>query len=184
MNEGKRFERDFKASMPEEAYFLRLSDPAAAFSPGEVTRFSPHNPYDCLIFIYPNLFTLELKSTGGTSMSFWRRESSAASPMIKKHQIQGLLKASQYTGVVSGLILNFRTASHTYFWEINMFVDYTGNTPKKSVNEKDVLAGGGIIIPQRRLSVNWRYDMEEFINVTVGTGTKGLGRADASCSGQ
>lgn len=182
LNEGKRFEQDFKSSVPQGAYFLRLADPAAAFSPGDATRFSPHNPYDCVIYRMPNLFTLELKSTKSTSLTYWREGFSSDSYMIKKHQILGLMRAAESKGVVSGLVINFRAAQHTYFWDIEAFKRYTDVLNKKSVNESDVQAGGGILIAQRKLKTNYRYDVEEFMDVTAGRGAERTGRADSAGS--
>lgn len=168
MNAGKRFEADWRDSIPADVYYHRLNDPAQSFAPGANTRFSLDNPFDCMMYRYPTLFTLELKTTKGTSFTFWRSDFGKGTYMIKKVQILGLTEAARYTGVVAGLLLNFREKQHTYFLDIESFAEYTKTLPKKSINEQDVIAAGGLLIGQRLLKVNSRYDVEGFIHVTAG----------------
>ena len=58
MNTGKLFERDFKASVPKEYYFLRLHDPAVGFT-GGASSFAVSNPFDCLLYTGKVLYCLE-----------------------------------------------------------------------------------------------------------------------------
>lgn len=179
-NAGKRFEKDWIESVPDDVYCLRLNDPAQAFGGNDATRFSPHNPYDFVMYKYPHYFALELKSTKGTSLTFWREDFGKGQYMIKKWQILGLLKASEHPGVVAGIIINFRGVNRTYFCEAESFYNYIGGLSKKSINEQDVIALGGIIINQKQLKVRWRYDMEGFIDVAAGQqqSDKDIGGAD------
>lgn len=164
---GKQFEENIKASIPEGVYYQRLKDPAQAFGGGNAeTRFSPQNPYDCFMYSYPNLYTLELK-TVARSMTFWResfdKSKTKSTYNIKKHQINGLLNAAEHKGAIAGFILNFRDTNKTYFVEINRFVEVTNHMAKKSLNQIDVLSMG-ILIPQHQLKVNWRYDIQHLID--------------------
>lgn len=168
MNPGKQFEKDWKASMPDNVYYHRLNDPAQSFAPTGETRFSLQNPFDCIVYRYPNLFCFELKSTKGSSLTFWREDFKEKSFMIKKVQINGLHNAALHDGAVAGLVVNFRSVARTYFIDIDSFISYTSALNKKSVNEDDVIAAGGIIIGQRQLKVNYRYDVEGLLNVTAG----------------
>ena len=129
INEGKDFENQIKLSIEKDGYFYhRLKDAAQSFNPSQLSnlRFSSKNPYDCFLYAYPTLFALELKSTKSTSFSFWRADfedkSKSQTFLIHKHQIEGLLNASKYEGVIAGLILNFRNVNHTYFWRIDDFL--------------------------------------------------------------
>lgn len=164
---GKQFEADFAASVPKRAYFQRLKDPAQSFGGGgENTRFSLPNPYDCFMYAHPNLFVLELKTAAG-AMSFWRKDFEndvlKHTFNIKRNQIKALQEASKYHGVIAGFVLNFRSEELTYFLEINKFLELTDSIEKKSINQTDVLSYG-ILIPQKKMKVNYKYDIGNLIS--------------------
>lgn len=167
-NQGKIFENSFKDSFNKEMiYYQRINDPAQSFNQQDSLRFSLQNPYDCYAYIYPNLLTLELKSTESTSMSFWREDfvdkTKKQTFMVKKNQIAGLLKSSKYRGIISGLILNFRKTNHTYFLHIDDFIIMTKDMDKKSFNEQDVFCNNGYIIGQALKKVKYNYGVQKFI---------------------
>jgi hypothetical protein len=171
INEGKKFENSIKNSIPNDCYFLRLHDPAQSFNQTDNLRFSLQNPYDCQIYSYPLLFCLELKSTEGTSMTYYREDfvdkTKKQTFMVKKNQVQGLLKANESDGIVSGFLLNWRLkndSQHTYFWHINDFLYCTNKLDKKSFNESDVISNKGVLIEQCKLKTNYRYNLEKFIS--------------------
>ena len=66
MNTGKRFEADWKASVPSGVWYLRLKDSPATFYGGaqEGIRFSADNICDNLLFREPMLALVELKTVG------------------------------------------------------------------------------------------------------------------------
>lgn len=164
MNAGKIFETDFKNSVPKDCYYLRIKDPAQSFNQdtGSGLRFSLANPFDCILFNKSTLFTLELKSTKGTSLTFWK-EGCKGTFNVKKNQIDGLLESSKYEGIVSGLIINFRKTNHTYFIDINNFIKMIEKLEKKSFNEKDVIVNGAYLISQDKKRTRFSYDIESFI---------------------
>ena len=164
---GKQFEADFASSVPRRAYFQRLKDPAQSFGGGGGnTRFSLPNPYDCLMYAHPNLFVLEMKTTAGT-ISFWKKDFEndilKHTYNIRKNQIKSLHEASKYHGVIAGLVLNFRNENLTYFLEINKFLELTDSIDKKSINQTDVSLCG-ILIPQKKMKVHYKYDVAHLIN--------------------
>lgn len=167
INEGKKFENAWKASVPDCVYYQRIKDPAQSFTQSDTLRFSPQNPYDCFMYLFPNLFTLELKSTESTSMTFYRddfiSENTKPTFMIKKNQIKGLLESKKHKGIVSGFILNFRKFNHTYFLDIDDFINMTCTLNKKSFNEADVASSHGLLIEQVLKKVNYKYNIEKFI---------------------
>nr|WP_302596445.1 Holliday junction resolvase RecU [uncultured Cellulosilyticum sp.] len=156
-NAGKEFEKQFKASVPKGVYILRIPDSAIGFNVEESTqRFAGKTPYDFIMYKYPNMYALELKSTSNTAISF-----EGKTPMIKKHQIEALRKAAA-CGVNAGFIFNFRKTNTTYYVSIQTFDSMTnyGMMGKSSINEKDLLDyGEAIIIPQRLKKVNYLYDL-------------------------
>lgn len=169
INAGKDFENQFKQSVDKCGYFYhRLKDAAQSFNQeNNNLRFSSKNPYDCFLYSYPNLFALELKSTKQTSFSFWREDfedkEKKQTFLIHKHQIKGLDKASQFDGVISGFILNFRYTNHTYFWDISDYLYCTNSLDKKSFNEADVIKNNGFIIEQTIKKVKYNYDIKSFV---------------------
>lgn len=154
MNEGKQFEKDFRDSIPDDVYSLRLVDPAIGFDvEHSVQRFTPRNPYDLILYKKPTMYCLELKSTKGTAISF-----QGSSPMIKEHQIKKLTEAAG-KGCQAGFVLNFRGSQRTYYLPIKEFHRITRVIGKSSLNEDDV-RGTGLPLPVRHLKVHNRYDMD------------------------
>lgn len=169
MNEGKKFELAFKKSVPENVYCFRIPDPAESFSSiREGLRFTIQNPCDFFLFNpdTKTMYALELKSTQNTSISFWRKDfedkSKKQTFMIRKNQIEGLQKISQYS-IVSGFMYNFRYTNHTYFQSIDDFINMTEYSDKKSFNEADIFKNGGVLIDQKLMRSNYKYDIGKFM---------------------
>jgi len=165
-NAGKLFEEDIKKSIPQNVYFERFKDIANAWNnnDNENIRFTPKQPYDCFMFVTPKFFALECKSTNSTSFSF-----KGASPKIKQHQIDELLKASLYSNVVAGFIFNFRNENNdTYFLDITNFLVFCQMNDKSSINLNDIIKYGGTKIENEILRTRYRYHIEKFINEKLG----------------
>ena len=89
-NIGKRFEQDWIKSVPDYVGVLRIPDAAQSFYKSSNLRFSRKNPFDFLLWS-PNtltLYTLELKTVKGKSISFERTKDEHGE--IHYHQIVGL----------------------------------------------------------------------------------------------
>lgn len=148
---GKIFEEDIKKSIDEDRCLLiRLNDQPQSFE--RTAKFSLKNPCDFLLYdSLTRLFVpVELKSTKYRSMSFEDiKEENPKNALIHKHQIEGLLKFSKYSGVESGFLLNFRTdevgMQRTYFIRIQDFLNMCEKINKKSFNEIDLLTIGNAI---------------------------------------
>lgn len=167
MNTGKKFEKNFKASVPKDFYYLRLNDPAVGFT-GGTSSYAVSNPFDCLIYTGRMLHCLELKSKNG-AITYWREDFEADGKKhtfeIKKHQILGLQKAAGHEGVFAGIIVNFRHVGETWYLPIASFLSYTGALDKKSINQKDAADMGGIPVQTKKLKVNERYDVRALTGV-------------------
>lgn len=114
---------------------------------------------------YSRLFyTLELKTFDG-SCSFERTKEDKG--IIHFHQIESLKKFATYPNVISGFILDFRKSDSTYFLSINEFLEMIKNISKKSFNENDLINWcTPILIHKKKLKVNYRYDIEKFLEDT------------------
>ena len=164
-NTGKIFEEAIKKSIEkvDNTYYYRLRDPASSFNQTDNLRFSIQNDYDCLMYQFPHFYPLELKSTKGTSFSI-QFEKPQKGKMIKLNQIKGLTKASDVNGVYAGFMFNFSEKARTYWLDIKHFNEFVDSTEKKSINEKDIVDLGGILINQKLKKVNYSYDIEHMIS--------------------
>lgn len=159
---GKQFEDNFKKSVPNYALSYRPPDSAQGFDVGASNklRFSRHSSCDLMVFDGTrNLFlTLELKTFQG-SCSFERDKNEKG--IVHYYQIEKLKEFANYKRVISGFVLDFRSADHTYFLNINDWDDFISHIEKKSFNEKDLLEyASPILIEKEKLKVNYRYDVE------------------------
>ncbi len=161
VNTGKIFEQNFKKSVPDDFYYLRLKDPAVGWT-GGASKYSPTNPFDCLIYTGTGLHCIELKSTA-RAITFWRadfeNDGKKHTFEIKKHQIQGLNAADIFAGVYPSIVINFRDVDETWCITITDFLILTGGTSKKSINHEDASLVG-YRVPSRKLKVNERYDIK------------------------
>lgn len=176
MNSGKNFENAWKSSIPDYCLYYRLPDPPQSFNGfndhhSSILRFSWKNPCDCFIFdgVSSILYTLELKSTKGSSMGFEDINITEKQPtkMIHKHQISALSDYASYKNVCPGFILNFRNEENvtevTYFLHISNFNKMTDTIDKKSFNQKDLKKFGAIEIPGRKKRVNYIWDVSQLL---------------------
>lgn len=167
-NEGKKFEEDFKNSMPEDVYFYRLRDSASAFgqnNSNSKVRFTPKNDYDCLMYKFPYFFPVELKSTKQSSIGLEREKGDKKS--IKLSQIEGLEKSSKFKGVQAGFLLNFRELEETYWLDIKDFLRFYNTEIKKSINRNDVINYNGILCKGMKKRVRYRYNIQNLIEKII-----------------
>lgn len=159
MKAGKQFEKDFRDSVERQGIFqFRPKDCPGAWHQNKDDRpanvyFTARNEYDLILFFQGTLLTLELKSFGTTSFPF---------KSIRDSQVEGLLKAARYDGVVAGVVLNFRGFAKTYFIPIDLFVREQTSGPRKSINLSRAEALG-IEIPQKLRRVHYSYDVLDFM---------------------
>lgn len=166
-NQGKVFEECIRKSVPKDVYYYRLRDQGSAFGSNDKLRFTLQNPYDLLLFSYPNMFCLELKSFQQSSVSYWSKEfedkSKKQNFLVKKNQIEGLTEAREYDGIIAGLLINWRNTNRTYFWDIADFNKFSEQNDKKSFNEKDMLNSNALLIEQELMRTNYKYDIGKFV---------------------
>lgn len=154
INYGKIFEKDFKNSIPEEVFFYRFRDSTASWINSEKLSFSTSNISDCLLFNGTKLYILELKTVKGKSFSFKN---------VRDNQLKEMLKASKFTGIVAGFVINFRDVEKTVFIEVNEFYDIMNRCGKKSFNLQDLEFHHYTDIKCKKLKVHYRYDLSALI---------------------
>lgn len=166
-NIGKILEQNWKASCPDYLFVYRPPDAAQSFDMSSKLRFSQHSLCDYIMFDgnRNTLWTLELKSVAGMSISFERNKTDKG--VIHYYQIESLKKTSMHKNLCSGFILDFRGSDNTYFLPISQWDKLTNSIDKKSFNEKDLLNyTNSILVYKKKLKVNYRYDIERFLNET------------------
>ncbi len=157
-NEGKKFEEDFRNSIPDNVFCYRIKD-SSNFH--QTTK----NMCDFIIFESPYLWLLELKSTKANQISTDEK-------IIKQHQVDSLYEAqTKHLFVECGFILNYRgrelktktVLPETYFIPINKMREVYYK--EKSIH-KDLAREIGIEIPYRKKITRYEYDVnfENFLN--------------------
>lgn len=168
MNEGKRFERDFKASIPPDAWCYRLRDSPISYyggSEAEGIRFAQDNICDFFLYRRPTLYLLELKTVGTRSAAlaslFGKYDPDKRAYKKQKH-LQDMAVAATRQGLQALVVLNYRLSEHTYAIDADTVLRFVeqaiDNNGRKSIPE-DWCQANGTPIAARRLRVNWRYDV-------------------------
>lgn len=173
VNPGKRFEEDFKNSIPFYCFVHRLRDSAQSYSNNASTRFSWDNECDFLAFDTKThlLYAIECKSSKYKSISVQLRKDDNSSSMVKYHQIDSLTKMSEYDGLHPGFFFNFRhfegekNACQTLYWQgiedFNLMMNRTG---KKSFNELDLLMNGAVKVSGNKKRTRYHWNLDEFFD--------------------
>lgn len=166
MNIGKRFEHDFKQSVPDEHLIYRLPDAAQSFSGSKTLRFSNKNPFDFLLFDTKHrlLYALELKTVSKKSISFEKENDDKGD--IHLHQIDGLKEWKQFAYVICGFIIEFRSIETCIFIDIDSFSHLISLIDKKSFNLGDLEANKipYFIIPQHKKRTRYSYSITDLLD--------------------
>jgi penicillin-binding protein-related factor A (putative recombinase) len=168
-NLGKQFEEDIQKSCSNQGvFFHRIRDVYIPIELRSRIKTLP-NKYDSMIFSDGLLLPIEMKSTAAKSFSL-------DESIIKQHQIDALLEATQYEFVYAGLLFNFRTADNaTYFVPIQSFVEYQKVVAgewqreyKSKVNKSSIQISiceeVGLKLKAEKKRVHWRYDVIDLIH--------------------
>ena len=150
---GKKFENNFKKSVPENIFFYRFRDGSSSWGGNDKVRFQQTNICDCMMFDGYILYLLELKSTKGKSLPLKN---------IKQHQITDLLDKSKYLNVVCGFVIEFRELNECYFLEIKRFLEFLEQNDRKSI-PIDFLRNKGIRIAVEKKKINNKFNIEKFV---------------------
>jgi len=150
---GKKFENNFKKSVPENIFFYRFRDGSSSWGGNDKVRFQQTNICDCMMFDGYILYLLELKSTKGKSLPLKN---------IKQHQITDLLDKSKYLNVVCGFVIEFSELNECYFLEIKRFLEFLEQNDRKSI-PIDFLRNKGIRIAIEKKKINNKFNIEKFV---------------------
>ncbi|MGG7160215.1 Holliday junction resolvase RecU [Clostridium baratii] len=153
-NEGKRFEEDFKKSIPEWCWCNRYKDGTANFggTKNENVRFQAHNICDFEVLAEDKLFLLELKSYNGVSIPL---------SGIRKTQLEEMLKANEYKNIRPYFMFNFRPLQKIYAVKVENVQEFVTNAERKSIPVKWCIENG-IELEGIKKKVRFKYNLEEF----------------------
>lgn len=149
INNGKRFEMNFKNSVPDDIFFYRFKDGTASWGQSENVRFQASNMCDCMIYKMPVLIFAELKNHKGKSLPF---------TAIRENQMLEMMKAQTHPGIKSMLIVNFEDVQECYGLDIFAVQKYIDMDIRKSI-PVDYFREFGINIPCQKKKVNTGYDL-------------------------
>jgi recombination protein U len=149
-NAGKRFEEDFKKSVPQQYFIYRLRDSAGTWQGGENTRFTPSNICDFMVMGIEKLYLLELKTHTGMSLPI---------SCIRKNQIEEMSKIEQQN-VKAYFLINFRDIERTYAIEAKKLKAFILITEKKSIPIKWCIENGTEILSDKKRT-RFSYKLEQ-----------------------
>lgn len=167
MNLGKKFEQNFKDSIPCElnnVLFYRFKDGTANWSGGknENVRFQAKNVSDCMIY-YTNtmnnishLYIIELKSHKGSSLPLG---------CIRDNQMEEMINFSYKNNVSCLLVVFFSDKGRCFACDIRNIKEYISNTTKKSIpidffDSKD----NAIELEVNLLRTNYRFNIQKIFD--------------------
>lgn len=107
-NPGKKFETDFKKSVPIDVFAYRIKTRTTAYK-------GDNEVADFLVFDGESLFLFELKTTKEKRLPF---------VMIRPNQLIGIRDALKFKGVYGGIVLQFREPYSHWFVPIHVIEEY------------------------------------------------------------
>ena len=157
-NQGKKFEYNFKKSVPSNMFCYRFKDGTANFNgaKNDNVRFQAHNICDYLVFNGRELYLLELKVHKGKSIPL---------ACIRPTQIDELTKASKYNNVICGILVYFADTEKVYWLSIDK-VNYFlySDVERKSV-PISYFEENGMEIPITKKKVNIFLDLSKLFDL-------------------
>jgi recombination protein U len=156
MNNGKKFEQNFRKSIPDSPniFYYRLKDGTANWKHDNITRFQANNIADSFLYYSGKLLILELKSHKGKSIPL---------NCIRKNQVEDMTLASYKTNVHPFLIVYFSDVERCFALSIQNYNLFIKSFTRKSI-PIDYFASNGIEIKVEKLRSNCRYDIESFLD--------------------
>jgi recombination protein U len=124
MKSGKRFENNFKKSVPSNIFFYRFKDGSSAWGGNDKVRFQSSNICDCELFDGNRLYLLELKSIKGKSIPFSN---------IRENQLKELSEAQKFKNIIAGIVIEFNELDRAFFMHIDNVIEFMLNGGRKSI---------------------------------------------------
>lgn len=149
---GKRFEEDFRKSIPARCDVTRLKD-GGGWSNATNMRFTSNNPCDMIVYsqvgVVQAMYKLELKTVKDRTMPFSN---------IKDHQLSGLYDSAM-KGVLANFVVNFRGVNETYMISAGFMLHIIKTCGRKSLTV-ELAKQYGRLIPQTIKISRYRYELD------------------------
>ena len=158
MNTGKRFEQNFKKSVPADVFYYRFKDGTSNWEHNGIARFQATNICDCMLFDGNRLYLLELKSVKGKSIPF-----SNLKRNNKDKRLEELLLTTYFKNIVAGIIIEFSTLDRAFFMHINDITDFIRASDRKSI-PLDYFVEKGIEIEIIKKRVNNGFNVKKLLS--------------------
>ena len=149
MNKGKRFEQNFKASIPKGVFCYRLRDGTSSWSSTDATRFQATNVCDFILADGEYVVLAELKNHKGKSLPL---------SCIRENQLKELLKADEFVFIRPLIIVNFEDLDECYALSVEWVNDFIELGQRKSISVSDMREYGTEIKCTKK-KVNTVYDL-------------------------
>lgn len=167
-NTGKRFEADWKASVPRDVWYYRFRDSPITYyggSDAEGIRFAQDNICDCQLYRHPRLYLVELKTVSTPSAALatlFGKFDPAAGRYKKQKHLEDMEAAACHPGIEALVVINYRASGYTYALPVRHVLGFVNAAinggGRKSIPES-FCEEYGLPVAARKLRVNWRYDV-------------------------
>ena len=156
MNEGKKFEQQFKkcAESAKGAWVYRFRDGTGSWGGGDKTRFQASNICDFEVFYKRTLFLIELKHHQGASIPY---------SAIRQNQISGLAKAAETDWIMSGFLIFFRNKERVFFVDALSVENHFFNSGRKSI-PFSWCQENGIEVETLKVRTSYKFNIEKLLN--------------------
>lgn len=164
-NVGKKFEDNFRDSIPDKIFFYRFRDSSGTFYGGnDSLRFTPTNIADNLIFYNNCLFLNELKNHKGKSIPITciignKKKNGKYS---KEKQIIDMYEASKHKDIYCNIIVFFSDIERCFALDIENFIFFMQDNERKSI-PLDYFETLGVEIEVIKKKTNYRYEVEKWL---------------------
>ena len=154
MKSGKRFENNFKKSVPSDIFFYRFKDGSSAWGGNDKVRFQSSNICDCELFDGNRLYLLELKSIKGKSIPFGN---------IRENQLKELSEAQKFKNIIAGIVIEFNELERAFFIDIKNVIEFMKTSDRKSI-PLDYLEIEGIEIEVTKKRTNCSFNIRKLLS--------------------
>lgn len=159
VNTGKKFEENWKSSVPNNVFYYRFRDSATSWSNNGMTRFTISNIADCMLYdCFSGLHLIELKSIKGKSIPLAK----IIGNKTKEKQIKDLYEANKNVGIFCSLIVFFSDVERCFSLDVDKFIEFVKTETKKSI-PISFFEENGTEITVKKLKTNYRFDIENWL---------------------
>lgn len=156
-NLGKRFEENWRKSVPNDVFYYRFRDSVSSYYGGNQNlRFSASNIADCMLYDTNSkeLCLCELKNHKGKSLPL----TCIASNKTKEKQISDLFEANTFNGVSSYIIVFFSDVERCFALPIENFLSFRLYEDRKSI-PIEYFEKFAMEIEVTKLKTNYRFNI-------------------------